>query len=315
MSIKTDATLFSVVREEHLFHNDFFLRFLDFPEGFVPTRIMFTCFSGQKPCYQRRYEKEEIATRLAYSCEELGRYRESSLERILGISHRPQNAFLHEYFAVYTSQVIDTLRVSAQCGDTLLEKEIPVVPYESRNRYHFPMKGTFLVTDTYPSINSHRWCRNSEFAFDVGKFADTLESSLLEGEPVYAACDGVVEEAFDGLENTTEKTDFDLVEKQYGEHVRIDGNHVLLRHKDNEFSLYAHLLQGSVTVQAGETVSAGQLLGKVGSSGSSVLPHLHFHVMKGGIEGAGVPVCFENLFTVLGEPCALEDTVNLIYAK
>ena len=36
------------------------------------------------------------------------------------------------------------------------------------------MKGTFLVSDTYASINSHRWCRNSEFAMDIGSFSADL---------------------------------------------------------------------------------------------------------------------------------------------
>lgn len=65
----------------------------------------------------------------------------------------------------------------------------------------------------------------------------------------------------------------------------------------------------------GETVRAGQKIGQVGSSGSSWIPHLHFHVMRDGLEGPGVPVRFENLVTILGEPCLLEDTVNLVRAE
>ena len=62
-------------------------------------------------------------------------------------------------------------------------------------------------------------------------------------------------------------------------------------------------------------MQAGRQIGRVGSSGSSWVPHLHFHVMLGGIEGPGVPVRFENLTTILGEPCMLEDTVNLVRAE
>lgn len=129
---------------------------------------------------------------------------------------------------------------------------------------------------------------------------------------MFAACDGVVEEAFDGLEDTDGSTDLDQIELLYGEHARIDGNHVIIRHKNDELSLYSHLLKGSVAVVPGQAVREGDQIGLVGSSGSSWVPHLHFHVMREGIEGPGVPVRFEGLNTILEEPCALEDTVNLV---
>lgn len=171
-----------------------------------------------------------------------------------------------------------------------------------------------LVTDTYPAINSHRWCRNSEFAFDAGAFDETLSHPIIAGAPVFAACGGTVEEVFDGLPDTTGGTDLEEIETQYGEHARIDGNHVLLRHPGGELSLYAHLQKGSIPVAKGQPISPGQQIGRVGSSGSSYIPHLHFHVMLEGIEGPGIPVVFDGLKTICDEPCLLDDTVNLVRA-
>lgn len=312
MPIICDTELFSIVREEHMIHNDFFLRYLDFPDEPQPTELVLTCFAGDRPCYEVRYREAEIAERFQYGIEETGRYRPGSLSRILGRADNLQNAFMHEYFSFFASAAANRLAVKARCGIKTLEKEIRITPYISPNRYCFPLRGTFLVTDTYPSINSHRWCRNSEYAFDAGLFDETLERSEIGGVPVYAACGGIVEEVFDGLEDTDSSTDLELIEKQYGEHARIDGNHVLIRHANRELSLYAHLQKGSIAVRAGEEVRAGQRIGRAGSSGSSYLPHLHFHAMLDGIGGPGIPVRFEGLKTILGEPCLLEDTVNLV---
>ncbi|HEV3112867.1 MAG TPA: M23 family metallopeptidase [Candidatus Binataceae bacterium] len=38
---------------------------------------------------------------------------------------------------------------------------------------------------------------------------------------------------------------------------------------------------GSVKVHAGQTVTAGQVLGLVGNSGNTIAPHLHFQLMNG----------------------------------
>lgn len=312
MPILSEDIIYSVVRKEHMIHNDFFLRYLEFADEPVPTEIVMTCLSGGRVCREIRYQAGETAARFAYGGQETARYRQSSLERILGLPYNLKNAFIHEYFSFFSSEAVDKLVILAKCGEKMIEKEIAVLPYRSPNHYLFPLRGTVLVTDTYPSINSHRWCRNSEFAFDAGVFDESLEQSVIKGAPVFASCEGIVEEVFDGLDDTNEQTDLDLIEEQYGEHARIDGNHVLIRHANNEYSLYAHLSNASISVKAGEQVRSGQQIGRVGSSGSSHVPHLHFHVMRDGINGPGIPVRFDSLTTLFGEPCFLDDTVNLV---
>lgn len=58
----------------------------------------------------------------------------------------------------------------------------------------------------------------------------------------------------------------------------IAGNHVVVRHADGEYSLLAHLKEGSVTVEPGDEVSRGDVVGACGNSGASTEPHLHFQV-------------------------------------
>lgn len=67
------------------------------------------------------------------------------------------------------------------------------------------------------------------------------------------------------------------------------GNHVRVQHLiDGEMvvTLYAHMQDGSVQVSPGQSVSAGQVLGGMGCTGSCTGTHLHFEVHPGG--GAAV---------------------------
>ena len=59
------------------------------------------------------------------------------------------------------------------------------------------------------------------------------------------------------------------------------GNQVLLDNGAGLSTRYAHMTQAAVT--AGEAVTAGQVIGYVGSTGDSTGNHLHFEVMQGGV--------------------------------
>lgn len=54
------------------------------------------------------------------------------------------------------------------------------------------------------------------------------------------------------------------------------GNYVRLQHADGKTTTYGHLMKGSLTVSLNADVKCGAHLGKVGSSGNSTGPHLHF---------------------------------------
>ena len=68
------------------------------------------------------------------------------------------------------------------------------------------------------------------------------------------------------------------------------GNHVIVRHGKGKmvkngvaeettlYSRYAHMAAGGITVSIGAKVKAGTRLGRMGNSGSSNVPHLHFEV-------------------------------------
>ncbi len=60
------------------------------------------------------------------------------------------------------------------------------------------------------------------------------------------------------------------------------GNMVLINHGNGYKTRYAHMIKGSITVSVGDYVEAGQTIGKVGSTGNSTGPHLHFEVIYRG---------------------------------
>ena len=82
----------------------------------------------------------------------------------------------------------------------------------------------------------------------------------VNGMPVYAAADGIV--------HTTA-----ALTTSYG-------NYVIIAHYNGLYTLYAHGQAGSICVSEGQEVKKGQQIMRVGSTGNSTGPHLHFEVRK-----------------------------------
>lgn len=83
-------------------------------------------------------------------------------------------------------------------------------------------------------------------------------SAGINGQPIYAVADGYVVTS----------------ERLNGSY----GNYIIIAHYNGLYTLYAHGQDGSRTVSAGQTVKQGQQIMRVGSTGNSTGPHLHFEV-------------------------------------
>lgn len=103
-------------------------------------------------------------------------------------------------------------------------------------------------------------------------FHEGIDFAAPMGTPVYATADGEIRSS--GREIG------------YGNCIEID-------HGYNYVSRYAHL--NEILVQDGEKVKRGQMIGKVGSSGKSSGPHLHYEVLLKDASQDPVNYCFMDL--------------------
>jgi murein DD-endopeptidase MepM/ murein hydrolase activator NlpD len=198
---------------------------------------------------------------------------------------------------------------------------IPIKSEFATNKYIFPLRGVWYVGYGASLHTGHRWAIPEEFALDIAKIGESglshkgdgarFDDYYAYGADVLAAADGhVISAENDQPEdpsamqrpNETQEAYFARLQKEQGERLAkgltaITGNYVMIDHGKNEYSLYAHLQPGSVRFHVGAQVKAGDVIGKLGSSGNSTEPHLHFHVCDkpDPLMCAGVPVNFSNV--------------------
>ena len=158
------------------------------------------------------------------------------------------------------------------------------------------------------SVNHHAFIPYQRYAMDIvqvgalgfraaGMSPVTLEEYRIFGAEILAPCEGEVLTMENGLPNQ-KPLDPDTS--------RLMGNHVVLLCRGYSVVL-AHMQPGSVTVRVGETVKVGQLLGRVGNSGSTVEPHLHVHAVEGRqVDGRGIaaPMLVDGAFLIKGDTFA-----------
>ncbi len=158
-------------------------------------------------------------------------------------------------------------------------------------------------------LNHHRHSRSQRYALDISKvnflgvrargiYPQDLRSYCIFASPVIAPCDGVITAVVDGHPDLPR-----------GEMDRANpaGNHVVIRCSDSPgvYVGLAHLMQGSIVVQPGQTVKSGERIACVGNSGNTTEPHLHIHAKRGGnaesmLDGEGVPMRIDSRWLTRG---------------
>lgn len=109
-----------------------------------------------------------------------------------------------------------------------------------------------------------------KYTYDGHKGTDFILRSFKtmdSGVIVNAVADGCVFETQDGLYDRNKHWITGAL-----------GNHVCIIHKNGICTYYGHLMKHSLLVKKGDSIKAGQPIGKVGSSGFSTTAHLHLEV-------------------------------------
>lgn len=174
-------------------------------------------------------------------------------------------------------------------------------PWREAADLQFPLhQGIYAIAQggSTPVLNYHAPIPGQRFAVDVMKlnwygFAAAgiaprnLERYAIYGDEVLAPCEGRVLAATDGAPDVIPPI----------EHPRwaAGGNAVVLDCGRGLTVVLGHLQRGSVRVRKGQTVTAGQAMAHVGSSGFAVEPHLHIHAQW---NERSIPIRFRNRFLV-----------------
>jgi hypothetical protein len=149
--------------------------------------------------------------------------------------------------------------------------------------FRLTVDGSHIVT---PETFAIDWMRIAEGRLYTGDGTHNADYVAF-GAEVQAVADGTVVFVRDGMAENTPNTPPTTL------HGPIDygGNEVILEIAPDVYAFYAHFQPGSIRVQAGETVTAGQVLGLLGNTGNSSAPHLHFALLDGpdGLAATSLP--------------------------
>lgn len=173
----------------------------------------------------------------------------------------------------------------------IAEHKFGVSAYEQKTTLVFPFKGRGMVSQGGAFESGHR-NRSGMFAVDAigldrhyAPMRDekgAVASYVGWGRDILATGDGTVviargdrpDQPVDGVSDPK----FYASEYPNGGD---PGNHVIIDHGNGEFSMIAHLKQGSVRIKVGDKVKAGTPIGQLGNSGDTTGPHVHVQLQDG----------------------------------
>lgn len=189
-------------------------------------------------------EKAAMETLIAEKQKEIDKY-EADIAK--------KQAAINEYeaeIAAQTALIQEYEKIIAQERKRLEEQKRKAIVYDG-GKFKWPAPSYTRISDDYG------WRVHP--ILGVKQFHNGVDMASPSGSPILAAYDG------------------EVVAADYSSTM---GNYVMIDHGDSLITIYMHA--SSVSVGKGQSVKRGEQIGKVGSTGRSTGPHLHFTVRLNG---------------------------------
>jgi hypothetical protein len=209
----------------------------------------------------------------------------------------------------------DAMHIEVTCTDAMghaghASIDVPIESYKQKTALIFPFKGNGIILQAGATNGGHR-NRSGAFAIDACGLDDAWS--------VTAAGDGKKNSDFPGWGRTliapaagivvharSDRPDQPVADESDPAYFAPEfqklgggdpGNHLVIDHGSGEFSMIAHFMAGSMLVKAGDRVTQGQALGKLGHSGDTNAPHVHYQLQAGPDwqNADALPVSFGNV--------------------
>ncbi|HJP85953.1 MAG TPA: M23 family metallopeptidase, partial [Gemmatimonadaceae bacterium] len=228
----------------------------------------------------------------------------------------PEAFDLRFYFRQPRALAIDSIVVRLTVADAKGRRAeqmlgIPIRYYQQKTALIFPLRGHGIIGQDYVTSGGHggHGDFSNEFGLDIdglsetdGELSDANENAADAGwgRDIIAPAAGTVVYARNDIPDNPHpgvEPDSNYYKPLHDPVMAYAGNCVIIDHGNSEYSVLMHLQEGSVTVKVGDRVAAGQVMGKLGSSGDSFGPHLHYQLQSGPelFKYQSLPVRFQNM--------------------
>ena len=214
--------------------------------------------ASQNALESAKAELEESRAQLAQTQAELEIKRTESDEVILELAKKSEEfqALLDESEAAQDELMKDIAQKEKELKDAKYEEELARLALQGQNP---PSNASWITPVSGYTLTSPFGMRKHP-VLGYNRMHNGIDMACAQGTPIYATRAGRVTTAAYQAGGA--------------------GNYVSINHLDGFSSIYMHMTH--YVVRAGQNVSAGQLIGYVGSTGISTGPHLHFGISYAG---------------------------------
>jgi hypothetical protein len=200
--------------------------------------------------------------------------------------------FRHPQTLAIDSAVVRLTVADAKGRRTKRTLSIPIRYYQQKTSLTVPLRGHGIVGQDWITSGGHGGFWNA-FAADLdgldqndGELSDANEnaSDAGWGREILAPAAGTVVYARNDVPTNPhpgQEPDDNWYRPLHDPVMAFAGNCVIIDHGNSEYSVMMHMQPGSVTVNVGDRVATGQVIGRLGNSGDAFGPHVHYQLQSG----------------------------------